>query len=119
MFKYEPSLPGHRPTSESIFETAPGLAAGEPTGEAAGLDDAAGLGEGVVVGFGLSVGVQATTAIAVTVKIDNRTDLLNLLMFIFTGQSHPLWRRIDRLQTCGSFSRSSLHFDPAFMFLAM
>ena len=118
MFRYEPSLPGHRPTSESTFETAPGLAAGEPTGEAAGLADAVGLGEGVVVGFGLS-GVHATTAIAVTVKIDNRTDLLNLLMFILIGQSHPLWRRIDRLQTCGSFSRSSLHFDPAFMFLAV
>jgi hypothetical protein len=115
MFKYAASLPCHRPTSESTFETAPGSAAGEIAGDAAGLAGAAGLGAGVAAGF-TGVGFShAIAAIAAVVKTDNRTDLLNLLlMFIFMVRAIVSgW--IDRLQTCGSFSRSSLVSGPAFL----
>src|SRR5688572_22249145 len=88
MFRYVPSAPGQRPTRAStlaLVAFAAGLPEGEVAGDTAGLADAAGLGDaGVLTSVGV---VQAPNANAASARTVNRTDLLNLLMFICIGQS--------------------------------
>jgi hypothetical protein len=85
MSRYVSSTPGQRPTSASTFAVlVAGPAAGDVAGDASGLAGATGVGDAGV----FTSGVHAAIPIAVVARTDNKTDLLNLLMFILCGQSH-------------------------------